>query len=133
MESTLMAKSYKMVLLLAMLERGTSRWHAPITPQEAAPFFHRFLTEKEYRRRIDFSDKKTLRLKEYDEQKVTALITDMPMSMWSGSSKGQITFDNGEFKPQLEIQSEHAELVHVWTREICEYRLHGYFEKKAEM
>lgn len=131
-ESTLMNKSYKMVLLLAMLERGTASWHAPITAQEVAPFFHRYLTEKEYRRRIDFSDKETLRLKEYDEQKVASLITRMPMTKWSGSSKGQIKFDDGEFSIQLDILPEHAELVYMWTREICEYRLHGYFEKKAE-
>ncbi|KRE47408.1 DEAD/DEAH box helicase family protein [Paenibacillus sp. Soil522] len=131
-ESTLMNKSYKMALLLAMLERGALDWNAPITSQEAAPFFHRYLTEKEYRRRIDFSDKETLRLTEYDEQKVAAHIARMPMTKWSGSSKGQITFDNGEFTVQLEIQQEHAELVYAWTREICEYRLHGYFEKKAD-
>lgn len=131
-ENTRMEKSYKMVLLLAMLERGASLWNAPITSQEAAPFFHRYLTEKEYRRRIDFSDKETLRLKEYDEQKVVSLIARMPMTKWRGSSKGQITFDNGEFAVQLEIQPEHSELVYAWTREICEYRLHGYFEKKAE-
>ena len=32
-------------------------WFKPITPTEAAPGFHQFLTEKEYRKRIDLSDK----------------------------------------------------------------------------
>ncbi|MUT65718.1 DEAD/DEAH box helicase family protein [Paenibacillus sp. NEAU-GSW1] len=130
-ESTLMAKSYKMVVLLAMLERGASGWTAPTTPEAAAPFFHRYLTEKEYRRKIDFSDKETQRLKEYDEKKVAKLIADMPMSKWSGSSKGQLTFTDGQFSPQIVIQSEHAELVYSWTKEICEYRLHWHFERKA--
>ena len=56
-EKTGMAKSYKMVVLLAMLERGISNWNKPITSKEAAPFFHHYLMEKEHRKRIDFSDK----------------------------------------------------------------------------
>ncbi|MFX7629001.1 hypothetical protein ABTJ66_20485, partial [Acinetobacter baumannii] len=65
-ERTTMTKSYKMVVLQAMLNRGTSHWHSPITPTEAAPFFHQYLTEKEYRKRIDFSDGETKRLWQYD-------------------------------------------------------------------
>ncbi len=33
-----MTKSYKMAVLQAMLNRGSSRWHLPMTPNEAAPF-----------------------------------------------------------------------------------------------
>ncbi len=87
-ESTVMTKSYKMVLLLAMLQRGAMNWNKPITPEEAAPFFHRYLTEKEYRRKIDFSDKETQRLLDYDESKVANLIARMPMTKWSGVRKG---------------------------------------------
>lgn len=130
-ESTVMSKSYKMVLLLAMLERGPNHWKNPITPQEAAPFFHRYLTEKEYRRRIDFSDKETGRLaEEYNEDKVAALIARMPMTKWSGSSKGLVTFTNGVFSINKEAISDSI-LVYDWTREICLYRLHAYFERKA--
>ncbi|AGT32413.2 DNA helicase [Geobacillus genomosp. 3] len=130
-ERTVMSKSYKMVVLKAMLERGPSGWHQPITPQEAAPFFHRYLTEKEYRKRIDFSDGETKRLWEYDQEKVSRLITRMPMTKWSGSSNGLISFANNVFALQFAIENEHEEILHNWTKEICEYRLHVYFERKG--
>jgi hypothetical protein len=69
-EKTGMAKSYKMVVLKYMLSRGEDHWLDPVTPEEAAPFFHKYLTEKEYRRRIDFSDKAAKQMGEYDEKKV---------------------------------------------------------------
>jgi superfamily II DNA or RNA helicase/HKD family nuclease len=129
-ERTPMSKSYKMVVLQAMLQRGSSRWHLPITPQEAAPFFHRYLTEKEYRKRIDFSDKETKRLWVYDEEKVSKLIARMPMTKWSGSSNGLLSFDNNVFSLTFSIGPEDEEILYKWTKEICEYRLHVYFERK---
>jgi hypothetical protein len=132
-ERTPMAKSYKMVVLQAMLNRGPSRWHLPITPEEAAPFFHRYLTEKEYRKRIDFSDGETKRLWQYDEQKVSKLIAKMPMTKWSGSSKGLISFENNVFSLNLSIAPEDEEILYKWTQEICEYRLHAYFERKSSI
>ena len=130
-EKTPMVKSYKMVLLLAMLERGPSGWYKPITAREAAPFFHRYLTEKEYRKRIDFSDKETTRLHRYDERKVASLIERMPMTMWSGNSRGLISFQDGVFAPQMVVPPEHETILYAWTREIALYRLHAYFEKKS--
>ena len=59
-----------MLLLLAMLQRGKEEWYHPISPQEVAPFFHQFLMEQEYRKRIDFSDKQAQRMWEYDEEKL---------------------------------------------------------------
>ncbi|MDQ7864894.1 hypothetical protein RCO48_38650 [Peribacillus frigoritolerans] len=49
-EKTGMAKSYKMVVLLAMLKRGDDSWFKSITSEGAAPFFHSYLTETEYRK-----------------------------------------------------------------------------------
>ncbi len=92
-ERTSMAKSYKMVVLHAMLNRGPSRWHMPITPKEVAPFFHQYLMEKEYRKRIDFSDKKTKQLWIYDEAKISKLIAEVPMTKWSGSSNGLLPLE----------------------------------------
>jgi superfamily II DNA or RNA helicase/HKD family nuclease len=131
-ERTPMAKSYKMVVLQAMLNRGPSRWHLPITPEEAAPFFHRYLTEKEYRKRIDFSDGETKRLWQYDEQRVSKLIAKMPMTKWSGSSKGLISFENNVFSLNFSIAREDEKILYKWTQEICEYRLHAYFERKGK-
>lgn len=49
-----MTKSYKMIILLYMLERGPDHWAESVASSEVAPFFHGYLMEKEYRRRIDF-------------------------------------------------------------------------------
>jgi superfamily II DNA or RNA helicase/HKD family nuclease len=132
-ERTGMVKSYKMVLLLYMLQRGPKHWLKPVTPQEAAPFFHRYLTETEYRKRIDFSDKSSKQLWEYDEKKVSKLIADMPMTKWSGSSKGLISFEEKQFVIHLDMDENDQEIVYQWTKEIGEYRLHQYFERKAEI
>ncbi|WP_110926718.1 DEAD/DEAH box helicase family protein [Bacillus massiliglaciei] len=131
-EKTGMAKSYKMVVLLAMLERGADHWFDPITSKEAAPFFHQYLTETEYRKQIDFSDKGAKKLWEYDEDGVGKLISTMPMTKWSGSSKGLIAYDNDTFKINLELAEEDKQLLFQMTREICEYRLHYHFERKVK-
>lgn len=131
-ERTGMAKSYKMVVLSYMLGRDIENWLNRVTPEEVAPFFHRYLTEKEYRKRIDFSDKGTKALWEYDEKKVAKLISTMPMTKWSGSSNGLITFENGVFKLDFDVAEEHKAKLYEWTKEICEYRLHAYFERKEK-
>jgi superfamily II DNA or RNA helicase/HKD family nuclease len=131
-ERTSMSKSYKMVVLLAMLKRGPEEWYKPITPVEVAPFFHRYLTEKEYRKRIDFSDGGSKKLWEYNEEKVSKLITTMPMTKWSGSSKGIIIFENSKFWIELnDVANADQEILYNWTKEICEYRLHQHFERKS--
>jgi hypothetical protein len=128
-----MAKSYKMVLLLAMLEREAAAWWKPVTAREAAAFFHRYDMEKEYRKRIDFSDAGTRRLWAYDEARVARKVEEMPMSKWSGSSKGLVRFEDGRFwmeLPEPESAAE-AELLCAWTREVAVYRLHSYFQRKT--
>ncbi|MCC3357738.1 DEAD/DEAH box helicase family protein [Bacillus sp. REN16] len=131
-EKTGMAKSYKMVVLLAMLSRGDNKWFKPITPEEVAPFFHRYLTEKEYRKNIDFSDGETKRLWDYDEAKVAKLIAKMPMTKWSGSSKGLVNFSDNQFFIAFDVLEEDLETIYKWTMEICKYRLHYHFERKAQ-
>ncbi|MFJ7855621.1 hypothetical protein ACIQX3_23085 [Peribacillus frigoritolerans] len=61
-EKTGMAKSYKMVVLLAMLEGRDDSWFKSITFEEAAPFFHSYLTETENRKQVDFADKSSKKL-----------------------------------------------------------------------
>ncbi|MDN3436717.1 DEAD/DEAH box helicase family protein [Planococcus sp. APC 3900] len=131
-EKTAMNKSYKMVVLSYMLSKGEERWLEPITAEEAAPFFHNYLTEKEYRMNIDFNDVQGKRLRKYDRKKVADLIAQMPMAKWSGSAKdGVVSFEEGIFMFQLQPSIEENELLYKWTREIAEYRLHVYFERKA--
>ena len=45
-EKTAMTKSYKMVVLKVMLDRGEAYWFQPISPSEAALGFHEYLTAK---------------------------------------------------------------------------------------
>ena len=129
-ERTAMAKSYKMVVMLYMLERGEDRWSDSVTPQEVAPFFHRYLTEKEYRKRIDFSDGESRRLWTFDEAGVSSLIARMPMSKWAGARGSMTRFENGVFSFNYEPAPEHREIVYRWTREVCLYRLHLHFERR---
>jgi hypothetical protein len=130
-ESTVMTKSYKMAVLLYMLERGANDWIKPITSVETARFFHHFYMEKEHRKRIDFSDGESTRLWEYDEDRVAKLIANMPMTKWSGSSKGLITFENNVFTLNFDVLPEDLVLLLAWTREICLYRLHAHFERRG--
>ncbi|WP_066309416.1 DEAD/DEAH box helicase family protein [Bacillus sp. FJAT-29814] len=131
-EKTTMSKSYKMVVLLAMLQRGPSNWYQPISSVEVAPFFHQYLMEKEHRKRIDFSDKGAMKLWDYDEKGVSRLIASMPMTKWSGSSKGLISYENDLFTLNFNVMKEDEDILFQWTREICEYRLHYHFERKAK-
>ncbi|WP_084135341.1 DEAD/DEAH box helicase family protein [Mesobacillus selenatarsenatis] len=130
-EKTSMSKSYKMVLLLAMLNLGVTEWNKPITSREVAPFFHRYLTETEYRKRIDFSDKSSKKLWEYNEKAVSKLIETMPMTLWNRGNDGLTSFLNGMFRINFDILEEDQETLYKWTREIAEYRLHAHFERRA--
>lgn len=131
-EKTVMTKSYKMIVLLYMLGRGADKWTKPVTPEEVAPYFHKYLTEKEYRKRIDFSDRESQRLWTYDEGDVGQLIEKMPMTKWS-SSKGSMTaFEDGLFSLKIDPTPEERSILHKWTNEICLYRLHLHFERKAQ-
>jgi superfamily II DNA or RNA helicase/HKD family nuclease len=130
-EKTGMTKSYKMVVLLAMLDRGISNWYKPITAREVATFFHHYLMEKEHRKRIDFSNKATKKLWVFDEKAVSQLITKMPMTKWSGSSKGLLSFENDTLTLNFYVEKEDEVTLFKWTKEICEYRLHYHFERKA--
>jgi hypothetical protein len=125
-----MTKSYKMVVLLYMLERGSLDWIKPITAADAAPFFYQYFMEKEFRKRIDFSDSETRSLWEYNQVKVGKLIARMPMSKWSGSSKGLVTFKDDQFSLNVHVLPEELELLWQWTQEICLYRLHLHFERR---
>ncbi|WP_168123948.1 DEAD/DEAH box helicase family protein [Paenibacillus sp. HB172176] len=131
-EKTTMTKSYKMVVLLSMLERGAANWLRPITAQEVAPFFHKYLMSKEYRKRIDFSDKGAVALWEYNEDGVSKLIVNMPMNKWASAKGSMTSFKDGLFGVKVEASrdSADAEILFNWTKAICLYRLHVHFERR---
>lgn len=56
----------------------------------------------------------------------------MPMTKWSGSSKGLVSFQNNIFKLNFNIAAEDNETLYKWTKEIGEYRLHYYFWRKSK-
>lgn len=131
-EKTGMTKSYKMVVLSYMLSKGADHWLDPITPVEAAPFFHQYLTEKEYRMKIDFGDNQGKKLREYNEKAISDLIARMPMTKWSGSAKESlITFNKEVFVLNLILSEEEIMIIYSWSKEVAEYRLHSYFERKG--
>ncbi|EIT84860.1 DNA/RNA helicase [Fictibacillus macauensis ZFHKF-1] len=130
-EQTVMSKSYKMVVLHYMLQRGVTHWLDSVTPREVAPYFYRYLTAKNYRKNIDFSHAWAKKLATYDEKQVSSLIATMPMTKWSGSSKGFVTYEDGRFSITIAGASSYKELLHEWTLQICEYRLHRHFERKG--
>ena len=128
-ERTVMSKSYKMVVLKLMLDRGDDQWHKPIDAQSISHPFYTYLTEKDYRRKKDFSDKKTKKLLTFDERKIVKLIEDMPFSKWSGSSKGIFTFDSDQFALVLPLTDQEARDLYPFIKDIVMYRLTSYFER----
>lgn len=129
-EKTVMSKSYKMVLLAYLLSKGKREWDKPVTAEEVAPYFHSFFMEKEYRKRIDFSDKSTKKLWEYDQDKVAKLVATMPMTKWGNSSKGLVYYENGVFGLGFDVSEDNRDTLFNMIEDICAYRLHVYFERK---
>jgi CRISPR/Cas system-associated endonuclease/helicase Cas3 len=56
----------------------------------------------------------------------------MPMTKWSGSSKGKVMFNENLFRFNVKFNESINKLVFKWTQEICDYRLHYHFERKNE-
>ncbi|HLQ74259.1 MAG TPA: hypothetical protein VK125_08510 [Bacillota bacterium] len=127
-----MTKSYKMVVLKYMLEKGANKWFEETTPQKVAPFFHRFYMAKEYRKRIDFSSKNTKALWVYSEEKTAKLIADMPMEKFL-DKYNLIYFKDNKFGLTFMIEENDQEVVYDFTKQICEYKLNTYFENKGEL
>src|SRR5699024_8477047 len=128
-EKEQMNKSYKMVILQFLLDKGPQEWLNSITPEEVAPYFHQFYMEKSYRKKIDFSNKNTKKLWDYDEIKVAKLIADMPMSKWVGKDE-LVYFDDNWFGINFEVDERNRNVVHAMTSEVCEYKMQVYFERK---
>ncbi|WP_268625756.1 DUF4145 domain-containing protein [Paenibacillus alvei] len=129
-ESTIIRKSYKMVLLLAMLERGANDWMKPITAEEAAPLFYNYYMSDAERKQIDFSDNETQKLWDAPVERTAQLIARMPMTHWAKGNK-LIRLSDGAFEIRVSAKETDRERLYAWTREICEYRLYWYFERKA--
>ncbi|WIG37770.1 hypothetical protein QPL83_06750 [Bacillus toyonensis] len=53
------------------------------------------------------------------------------MTKWSGSSKDLLLFDENFFSLKMNIRKEDEIILFKCTMEICEYRLHTYFERRT--
>lgn len=114
-------KVYKHVLLLAMLQRGPNDWWKPITPVEAAPFFHQIMTDNENVRDLSFADKgKTKHWYHYDETFMAALIKNNPMKYWGDYSQ----YAKGKFWFDLLIPENKREEVYEQTKLECKKRIY---------
>ena len=88
--------------------------------------------EKEYRRKIDFSDKSSMALWDYDEKKVATKVRKMPMEKWSGDSKGLVGLENGVFSVLFDVLEVDQAILFDFTKQVCEFRLHCFFERKGK-
>jgi len=130
-EKETMSKSYKMTVLQYLLDKGPNDWLKPVTPEEAAPYFHHFYMSKNYRKTIDFSNKNTKKLWNYDEEKTAKLIAAMPMTKWVGKDD-LVYFENGKFGMNFSVEPEDQEILHEMTEQICAYKIQAYFERKTK-
>lgn len=92
----------------------------PIKAVDAAKYFHHYLTDKSYRKNINFNNKRGKEIEQYDERKVASLIQRMPMTMWGGSTK-MLTY----VLIRTLISQRKIIQLSMKTRQICEYRLHS--------
>jgi len=123
-EKTIMNRSYKMVVLLAMLERGEERWMEPITAAEIAPFFYGYLHAEKYR---ELKDAQTAELKgPFDSAKVERLLKKMPFP-----KMGQ-PFETIEDQGILFIRQDLKTISRIlsnWITDTIQFRLKRYFSK----
>ncbi len=121
-EKTIMNRSYKMVVLLWMLERGEKRWMEPITAEEVAPFFYEYLHAEKYRELKDAQGK--VFENGYNESKIGALLIKQPFS------KMGYPFEYNENKKTLSIQTNlttNSINIKIWIKDIVLYRINNYF------
>lgn len=121
-EKTIMNRSYKMVVLLAMLERGEKHWMEPITAAEVAPFFYEYLHAEKYRELKDAQGK--VFENGYNESKIGALLIKQPFS------KMGYPFEYNENKKTLSIQTNlttNSINIKIWIKDIVLYRINNYF------
>ena len=117
-EKTIMNRSYKMVVLLAMLERGEERWMEPITAAEVAPFFYEYLHAEKYR---EFKDAQTVELKEpFDAVKVERLLKKMPFP-----KMGRPFEFEGKHLILKEITE--SDVLYLIIKQIVLFRVSNYF------
>ncbi|AOS99480.1 restriction endonuclease subunit R [Exiguobacterium sp. U13-1] len=127
-EKTIMNRSYKMVVLLAMLERGEERWMEPITAEEVAPFFYEYLHAEKYRK---LKDAQTAELKgPFDPVKVERLLKKMPFPKMGKPFKTTKNFENLFFQIPNEVFNINT--LKEIINDIVNLRIYLYFNKNSK-
>ncbi|TCI37635.1 restriction endonuclease subunit R [Exiguobacterium sp. SH4S7] len=124
-EYTDMTKSYKMIVLSIMLNRGLEGWLGLLSASEAARPFYDFINAIPYRQQIDGQTKDFQ--SPFHQQRIEKLLLRMPFDK---IAKGPF------FVSEESLHIEHNEayahpLVYEWVSQIVEVRLHHYFSRKA--
>lgn len=83
----------------------------------------KYLNSASYRGKIDKLPEKPFQ--------VTNLIYKMPMTKMSVASKGIFLLDGDQFFVK-DYENLHIKELYQLVKEICEYRLQVYFEKRAD-
>jgi hypothetical protein len=124
LEVTPMTKSYKMLVLLAMLSHAS--FPGAVIIDELAVGVEHFarrssLLAEELESSLD------------DKTALIRLLEENPIRVWSeGRGTGQtiyFTYEDGVFRSNLNEVFEHRDAVSNLTRELCDYRLAQYLER----
>ena len=124
LEITPMTKSFKMLTLLAMLNRDSMPGEIGIN--ELMTEF-RTLTHRNHQLREDVGDSLE------DDQKLTRLIKNNPIAAWSGGKgtgeTAYFSFNDEEFRSTLNIPSTCREDFQNLVREIADWRMAEYLDR----
>jgi hypothetical protein len=115
-----------------MLNRGIEDWFKPVHANEIARGFYQYLMEKEYRKKIDFSEPSSMKLWEFNQSKIANLIRNNPMRFLSHQSNGLFNNSGNTLEITIHIDHNDAKVLHGIIEQICEYRLREYFDRKSK-
>jgi superfamily II DNA or RNA helicase/diadenosine tetraphosphate (Ap4A) HIT family hydrolase/HKD family nuclease len=121
LEVTPMTKSYKMLVLMAMLSRES--FPGEISIADLASGVQHFAQRSSL-----LADDLGTAVNNRDE--LVRLLEQNPISAWcDGRGTGQTSYfdyEDGVFKTKFSVQEEHAQALAELTRELCDYRLAQY-------
>jgi superfamily II DNA or RNA helicase len=124
LETTPMTKSYKMLVLLAMIGEETFPGSIPLEKLTEA-------VARRARRTAALAAELGTALDDHDA--LRRLLVDNPITAWAdGKGTGgtaYFTYDREVFRSQIESPSDATDALRELTRELCEWRLGQYLER----
>jgi superfamily II DNA or RNA helicase/diadenosine tetraphosphate (Ap4A) HIT family hydrolase len=124
LETTEMSKSYKMLVLLAMLNRGQFPGSLSVTDLASEI---QSMAQRDPRIGADFG------ISVNDQRELEGLLKKNPIDAWvSGKGTGgtsYFSFENERFSSLLDVPAPQVESVQELTREIVDWRLSEYLDR----